>query len=419
MEIFINSKKTEVFHNEISDFVIFSAESECENKAEIKIILDEISDEAVVRPMSLDITAEISQREIRLDATIPCKMSIEFPKSDRLPIFVFLYEKECVPQGENVRVFEAGEYTLDEIRLNSNEILYLAAGAVVHAHLYVEKAENVTICGRGILDIDGDYTTKYRRMARFHECKGLTVRDVTLEGPKGWTCAMFGCEKVTVDGINIMSWQMCGDGIDIVGSHNVRVQNCFIRSADDCVALKATDYCGPDGLSNVYNVKVNNCVFWNAQPGNAIEIGFETRCDEMYDIEFSDIDIIHCEYEGWQSGSAISIHNGDRAKIHDVVYRNIRIEDANEKLFDFKVMCSNYSHDEMRGSIENVLVENVSLVSGSFPPSVLSGYEPEDSLVKNIRFVNISAYGKFIHDPIECRMVVERCKNISFEVNDK
>jgi hypothetical protein len=78
-------------------------------------------------------------------------------------------------------------------------------------------------------------------------------------------------------------------------------------------------------------------------------------------------------------------------------------------------MYSNYSHDEMRGSIENVLVENISLVSGHFPPSVLSGYAPEDSLVKNIRFVNLSAYGEFIHNPIECRMVVERCKNISFE----
>ncbi|MBQ2251736.1 MAG: hypothetical protein II329_02085, partial [Clostridia bacterium] len=99
MEILVNSKKAEVFHNKISDFVIYSAESKCENKAEIKIILDEISDEVVVRPMSLGITPDVSQNEIRLDATIPCKMSIEFPKSDRLPIFVFLYEKECVPQG--------------------------------------------------------------------------------------------------------------------------------------------------------------------------------------------------------------------------------------------------------------------------------------------------------------------------------
>ena len=138
----------------------------------------------------------------------------------------------------------------------------------------------------------------------------------------------------------------------------------------------------------------------------------------MCNIEFSDIDIIHCEHEGWQSGSAISIHNGDRAKIHDIVYRNIRIEDVCDKLFDFKVMYSRYSHDEIRGRVNNVLVENVSLVSGAFPPSILSGFQPDDSLVQNVRFVNISAYGELIHNLTECRMIAERTKNITFEVKE-
>ena len=135
----------------------------------------------------------------------------------------------------------------------------------------------------------------------------------------------------------------------------------------------------------------------------------------MYNIEFSDIDIIHCEHEGWQSGSAISIHNGDRAKIHDIVYRNIRVEDVYDKLFDFKVMYSRYSHDEVRGNIENILVENVSLVSGAFPPSIISGFAPNDSLVKNVRFVNITAYGEAVKDALQCRMIVERANNVSFE----
>ena len=48
MEILVNSKKAEVFHNKISDFVIYSAESKCENKAEIKITLDENADEVII-----------------------------------------------------------------------------------------------------------------------------------------------------------------------------------------------------------------------------------------------------------------------------------------------------------------------------------------------------------------------------------
>ncbi len=416
MEIYINSKRADALHNNISDFVIYSASCESEKKAEIRILLESEVKEAVIRPLSSGISPSVNGKEIVFEAHIPCKLSLEFPNAERLPIFLFLYEPEEVPQGENVRRFEPGEYTVDELQLNSNEVLYLAAGAVVHAHLNVSGAENVTVCGRGIFDLEGDYTTKHRRMARFYECKNLTIRDVTLEGPKGWSCALLGCENVLIDNVNIMSWYVCGDGVDVVGSHDVTVQNCFIRTEDDCVSVKATDYCGPAGLQNVYNVKISNCVFWNAQPGNAIEIGFETRCDEMYDIEFSDIDIIHCEHEGWQSGSAISIHNGDRAKIHDIVYRDIRIEDVTDKLFDFKVMYSRYSCDEIRGNITDILLENVSLVDGIFPPSIISGFQAEESLVENVRFVNLSVHGQMIHSITECRMISERAKNVSFEV---
>lgn len=81
-------------------------------------------------------------------------------------------------------------------------------------------------------------------------------------------------------------------------------------------------------LRNVRDIKVRRCVLWNAEPGNALEIGYELRCNEVSDVVFEDCDIIHCEYEGNQSGGVLTIHNADRAKVHNVRYENIRIEDA-------------------------------------------------------------------------------------------
>ncbi len=40
----------------------------------------------------------------------------------------------------------------NQIRIPSNTTVYLAPGAVVKAKLWVDKAENVRIVGRGILD---------------------------------------------------------------------------------------------------------------------------------------------------------------------------------------------------------------------------------------------------------------------------
>ncbi len=417
MKIYVNGNECTLHKNKISNYLIYSAKSLDEKDAEIKICYDGDPSEITVRPLSSGICAERSGNTVTFKAKIPCKLSVESPVKNVLPVFIFLYEKEEVPTGENVRYFGPGEYVYDELSVYSGETLYLAEGAVIHAHLHIVGQENVTVCGRGIFDLEGEgYTVSRRRMSHLYECKNLTIRDVTFTGSQGWCCVLIGCENVLIDYMNIISWFMCGDGVDVVGSHDVEVKNCFMCTHDDCVSIKATDYRGEAGLQNVYNVKIHSSVMWNRQPGNGIEIGFETRCEEIYNIEFSNIDIIHCEHEGWQSGGTITIHNGDRAKIHGIVYRDIRVEDSVDKLFDFKVMNSSYSCDETRGSIKNVLVENVSVVSGIFPPSILSGFAKPDTLTTDIRFVNISSHGKYIHNMVECRMIAERTERITFEV---
>ncbi len=417
MKIEINGKNQTIYQNAISRYVIMSAADDRETVAEVKLTLDAPA-EVILRPLSAGITPTVQGNVLTFSAPIPSKLSLELQGGEELPVFFFLYAPEEAPTGEHIITYPAGEHAVDELVLSSGDTLYLAEGAILHAHLVTVGSENVTVCGRGILDIDGEYSRKGRRMTHLYECKNLTFRDITMTGSYGWSLVFTGCEGVTVDGVNIMTWVCTGDGIDIVGSHDVTVQNCFIRTADDCIAIKAVDYRGAAGLQNVYNVNVRRCVMWNAIPGNGIEIGFETRCDEMYDITFEDIDLIHCEHEGWQSGGSITVHNGDRARIHHITYRDIRVEDSVDKLFDFKVLHSNYSRDDVRGSVEDVLVERVALVSGRFPPSILSGFSGE-SPVRNIRFVDCTAYGQPIRNMTDCRMVAERTKEITFEVSEK
>ena len=138
----------------------------------------------------------------------------------------------------------------------------------------------------------------------------------------------------------------------------------------------------------------------------------------MYNIEFSDIDLIHVEQPGWQACGCITIHNGDRARVHDVVYRNIRIEDAHSRLFDFRNLNSRYSKDAERGSIDGVWVENVSVVEGAFPPSVMLGYS-DQSLVNNVKFVNLSVHGEMISNYVDARMIIDKAPKIMFEVKNE
>ena len=169
-------------------------------------------------------------------------------------------------------------------------------------------------------------------------------------------------------------------------------------------------------FKDVKNILVEHCVLWNAEPGNAVEIGYEVRCDEISDITFRDLDIVHCEYEGNQSGGVLTIHNADRAHIHDIVYEDIRVEDAQEKFVDIKVLDSKYSLDRKRGSVENIYFRNVEILNGHFPVSIIRGFEmhTEMSRPRNIYFDNVVVLGKQVESPSDLHMVVELSDDILF-----
>ena len=76
------------------------------------------------------------------------------------------------------------------------------------------------------------------------------------------------------------------------------MKNCFVRSTDDSICIKSQGlFKDPSTVRDVTKVRVHNNVIWNAEPGNAIELGYALQ-SEIHDLVFEDCDIIHCQYEG-------------------------------------------------------------------------------------------------------------------------
>src|SRR5581483_7379455 len=73
-------------------------------------------------------------------------------------------------------------------------------------------------------------------------CDGARLRQVTLRNAPSWTVHLVGSEDVVVDSISILNaWDVPNnDGIDIDHCRKVRVANCHIEAADDCIAIKNT-----------------------------------------------------------------------------------------------------------------------------------------------------------------------------------
>lgn len=416
-----------------------------------------------VRPFSAHVKPEFHDSTIVLHLRKPQKLSIEVNGLLQSPLFLFANPKETgkpSPTDTNVIYFAAGkQYTAGIIRLKSNQSLYVEGGAVVTGVVQANDATHVRVFGRGILDgtfnnrlsdslmkagnLSADAPASDRRWTRFLEfnnCTDVRIDDITLLNSTSWQVVPIHCSGVRITNIKVVSDQGSDDGTDLVRCRHVVIDNCFYRTKDDCIAVKAhLDYPSSEGVEDIV---VKNSIFWNALWGNALEIGFELNAAAVHNLRFENLDVIHVE-----KGAVISIHNAGPARVSDVSYNNIRIEDARQKLFDLAIFRSRYSPEmesksdhyfdslylngvwdnvlrvpadekaaaaRVRGSIANIRFTNIQLVAGLTPFSTFSGFD-EAHAVKTIRISDMRFHGRRVMNIRDARIYATNTSDIKIE----
>lgn len=442
-EVFVSGKEVFVYDSPIVSYASF----DFEGRVEVVVSTSRVVKWVDVRPKRLDIDFRYDDHTIRMILDRPCHLSIELNgEFSNRPLFLFANAPEEARPGKDdpgVIYFEGGRmHQPGFIELKSNQTLYIEGGAVVEGVIYGRDVENVKICGRGILD--GTRNRQFRgdvnsRFVQFQDSKNISIEGIILEDSHMWEIVPIHCDGVTVDNVKIISDNGGDDGIDIVRSKNVTVSNCFIRTKDDCIAVKSTwNYPGTEGSEDI---TVSNCVFWNAAWGNAIEIGFELRSDHVRNIVFRDSDVIHVE-----DGAVFSIHNGDRSTVENIIFEDLYVEDARQKLFDVAIFLSQYSvdrpedpgvrtqryqhgpwdgvltvpdslrdyHSRYRGQVRNVLFRNIHVTGGIFPFSILHGFD-ETHHVEQVTFENITVHGNRVRDADQLRLYRKYTDQIRFK----
>ena len=416
-QVKVNGKEQRVYHTEFFDFVSFLEENE---KAEVEISVNEPFQKAVIRPTASQIPFEEDGNKISI--SLPAGKRVTLELDDKLESPLYILPGKYVQKPENATyVFESGKaYNVGCLQLKSDETVYIEHGAVVSGRIYSRMADRVRILGNGILyggnwhawDENGAEQLIVPVLGEDIEIRGITL----LDGGS-WHIVPTACKNVLIEDVNVLGKVITGDGIDIVGSENVVVRNCFVRANDDCISIKAEEFQDPSGCADVKNILVEDCIFWNAEFGNTLEIGYETRCDEISDVVFRNCDVVHCQYEGNQSGGVLTIHNADRAHVHNIVYENIRIEDAQEKFIDIKTLDSKYSRDRERGMVNDILFRNIEITGGGFPVSIIRGFEMKNEVCRphGFYFDNVVIHGEKVMSPGELHMVVELSDDLKFQ----
>ena len=379
-----------------------------------------------IRPQRAGIKPEyLSDSSFRFTIERPENLSLELNGRIRQqPLFIFAGEPEKArPErsDRNILWFEGGKiYKNVALELTDNQTVYIEGGAVVQGYIFADGKKNIRITGRGILDGTFVRETKgnQHRFISMRDCDNVTIEGITLHNGTTWQVALYNCTRSRIDGIRIVSESGGDDGMDIFRCRNILVQNVFAHTKDDCIAVKSGgNY--PASLSTD-SILVRRCVFWNSLWGNAVEVGFELYSDEVKNIRFEDIDVIHVE-----DGAALSIHNAGPAHVHDITFDNIRVEYADQKLFDVAVFYSEWapdgSHDSLfrekyymhgawdgvfrvppgtesyhrqfRGTISNITFRNIQVTGGPMPFSVFYGFD-RDKNVSKVKVENLTFMGQ-------------------------
>jgi len=420
-QVKVNGTHVPVYDTPIASYAVFDF------SGEVNIEVNSMFDVRWVdiRPLRCNLLPEYTgDNSFRFDLKEPANLSLELNGRIRQqPLFIFAgrpEENKPSRSDRDVIWFEGGKIYKDVVlELQDNQTVYIEGGAVVQGRIFAEGKKNIRISGRGILD--GSFTRSLPgnrgRLIQFSDCQNILIEGITLHNGTTWQTTLFHCNNSEINGIRIVSESGGDDGMDIFRCTNVLVNNVFAHTKDDCIAIKSGGKYPPEDPTE--NILVKNCVFWNSIWGNAIEVGFELYSDEVKNIRFENIDIIHVE-----DGAAMSIHNAGPSHVSNVVFENIRVEDCRQKLFDLAVFFSQWGpdgikdkefitqnylhgawdgvqkipegkeeyHRQFRGKISKVVFKDIQVTGGSLPFSVFHGFDAEKN-ISDVQIENLTYMG--------------------------
>ncbi len=360
------------------------ANFDLDGKVEVRITSKRPLHETVVRPESAGVKTRFEGDTLVLSLPGPRKISVE-PDGKKGPLLLFanpIEKNRPKPEDRGVIYFGPGVHKPGRIVLTNNQTLYLAGGSVVKAGV-VAEGENLRITGRGILD-SSDWEWRKGPTPTVIGIRGTNVEvsGITIRGASHWTVVPRDSRNVTVRDVKICGSRVQNDdGINPCNSQDVLIKDCFIRSDDDCVAMKGLNNSGPD--SNVERVTVEDCVLW-CDRARIFLLGHESRAPFMRDIKLRNLDIIHF------SMTAFLFEPGEEMQLEDVTVENIRVNgEGQRELIRLKPVVNQYMRTKVPGHVRNVKFKDV-VVSGQPGACLvqLSGAD-EQHQVQDVLFENI------------------------------
>jgi len=264
---------------------------------------------------------------------------------------------------------------------------YLAGGAVVKGAV-IARGSNIRICGRGILDgSDYEWRKGPHPVTIGIYGSNVTVSGITIRGSSHWTIVPRGSRHVTIRNVKLCNSRVQNDdGVNPCNSQDVLITDCFIRSDDDCVALKGLDFSGAN--SNVEGIVVEDSILW-CDRARIFLLGHESRAAFMRNVVFRNLDIIHF------SMTAFLLEPGEEMRLEDVRIEDIRVHgEGQRELVRLRPVVNQYMRKKVPGFVHDVHFKNIRLEGqrGEYLVELVGADESHG--VRDVTFENVTILGE-------------------------
>jgi hypothetical protein len=350
---------------------------------------------ARIRGLNTEITPTINGNTMTFSMSGPMKLSVEVNGLINRNLMIFANPLEVNPPSPtdpDVIYLGPGLYQQD-YTVPSGKTLYIAGGAVINGGVNMASASNVKVIGRGVINrppyvgINADYANQVT-------IDGVIVNNYGSADNGGYSIMLGNATNVVVNNYKTFGVNKWGDGIDAFAATNVTINDSYIRSHDDSIAIyNARNFGGRVYYGNTKNITVTNSILQPdlARPINIGTHGFPWAPGGGHTIEelsFSNLDIwIHNE------GHRIQFISADGNVIQNVKFNDIRINDTREGRF-LNMDVRSWDYGVGRG-INNVHFKNVSYTGSNTAGNPINGYD-SSRRIQNITFENLVINGTLI-----------------------
>ncbi|MEM9885878.1 MAG: glycoside hydrolase family 28 protein [Bacteroidota bacterium] len=257
-------------------------------------------------------------------------------------------------------------------------------------------AEDQRVFGNGFLDLDkdgkddgfGDGQAHWLRptLVELYECKNILLADLTFKNSPFWTIHPVFSKNISIRALNIYGGYLNDDGIDPDSCEDVLIEDCYIETEDDAIAVKAGRDQDAWDRASCKNVLVRNCRLNSGV--NSFCVGSEMSGG------VENVFVENCHIIAGKHALNFKCNLDRGGEVKNIYFRKLEIDSIRKAMFIFRMDYHGYRGNNFPTKFHHFYASDIQCKFVEELPFKIVGVEAQPITKVLLRNISIAEAGK-------------------------